>query len=110
MISLWNYNIASWGTMQHTIKSALITNEYQLSSWGDQAQPAWRAANLSVICELIVKKMWDPRHVTNPWTSVACYDDIFPYLMIHLMVLPLSETIVLNGGMTDEPWDGCGLI
>jgi hypothetical protein len=47
--------------------------------------PARKADNLTSICELIVWKMWESRHLTALWTSTACYRDnctfylLFPY-------------------------------
>jgi hypothetical protein len=31
----------------------------------------------STTCEQIVKKMWEPQHLTNIWASMACYKYIF---------------------------------
>jgi hypothetical protein len=41
------------------------TNEHQESSWVGKARPALEADNLTAICEPIVQKMWDPRHLTT---------------------------------------------
>jgi hypothetical protein len=40
--------------------------------WG-KGWPWRKADNLSAICEPIVLKMWDPRHLTTIWTYMGCY-------------------------------------
>jgi hypothetical protein len=34
--------------------------------------PAFKADNVTVICEPIVYKMWEPRHLKTLWASTAC--------------------------------------
>jgi hypothetical protein len=36
-----------------------------------------KADNFAAIYEMIASKMWDPRCVTTPWVSMACYRDSF---------------------------------
>jgi hypothetical protein len=40
---------------------------------GGKGRPVPKADNLTVICEPIVKKMWEPRRVTTPGAFMACY-------------------------------------
>jgi hypothetical protein len=40
---------------------------------GSRAQPVRRADNLTAICEPIVQTLWDPRHLTTLYASMACY-------------------------------------
>jgi hypothetical protein len=56
------------------VNSASNRNEYQESSWG-KGWPVHKADNLTTIFELIVYKMWEPRHLTTLWASMACYRD-----------------------------------
>jgi hypothetical protein len=46
---------------------------------GGKGRPAHKAENLTVICEPIVWKMWEPRSLTTPWASTACYRDRFTF-------------------------------
>jgi hypothetical protein len=39
--------------------------------------PIRKADNVNAICEPIVQKMWEPRHLTALWDSTACYGDSF---------------------------------
>jgi hypothetical protein len=60
------------------IDSASNGNEYQESSGGGgKGRSALKADILSVICEPIVYKMWEPRRLTTLWASTACYRDSF---------------------------------
>jgi hypothetical protein len=34
-----------------------------------------------IICELVVWKMWEPRHLTTLWASTACYTDNFIFYL-----------------------------
>jgi hypothetical protein len=48
-----------------------------------KGRPARKADNLTVICEPIVYKMWEPQHLTALWVSTARYRDTFtPYKTI----------------------------
>jgi hypothetical protein len=38
----------------------------------DKRRPA-RKADLSAICEPVIKKVWEPRRFTTLWASTACY-------------------------------------
>jgi hypothetical protein len=40
-------------------------------------RPARLAGNLTAICEPIVWKIREPRHLTTLWASTACYRDSF---------------------------------
>jgi hypothetical protein len=46
---------------------------------GGKGQPAHKADNLTTLCELTVKKMWQPRCLTTLWASMACYKDSFTF-------------------------------
>jgi hypothetical protein len=35
-----------------------------------------RKADLTAICEPIIYKIWEPRHVTTLWAFTACYKDL----------------------------------
>jgi hypothetical protein len=59
---------------------------------GGQGRPAPEADNLTVICEPIVYKMWEPRRLTNLRAFTACYRDSFTF---HLMRI-LSACILNN--------------
>jgi hypothetical protein len=39
--------------------------------------PVRKADSLTTVCEQIVQKMWEPRHLTTLWASTACYIDRF---------------------------------
>jgi hypothetical protein len=65
----------SWGRLT----SDSDRNEYQEDFWGDKARPARKGDNLTAICELIVKKMWELRRLTTLWASMACYRDSFTF-------------------------------
>jgi hypothetical protein len=45
---------------------------------GGKGRPARKADNLTAICEPVVKKMWEPRHLTTLWDFTACYRDSVP--------------------------------
>jgi hypothetical protein len=38
---------------------------------GGKGRPARKADNLTFICEPIISKMWDPRHLTTLWASTT---------------------------------------
>jgi hypothetical protein len=38
-----------------------------------------KADNLTAICEPIIQKIWDPRHLTTLWASASCYSDSFTF-------------------------------
>jgi hypothetical protein len=42
-------------------------------------RPARKADNLTVICEPIVWKMWEPRRLTYLCATTACYRDSFTF-------------------------------
>jgi hypothetical protein len=44
---------------------------------GGKERPARKTNNLSAICEQILQKMWEPRHLTTVWVSTTCYRDSF---------------------------------
>jgi hypothetical protein len=46
---------------------------------GGKGRPARGADNLTAICEPIVPKMWEPRHLTTLWAFMACYRDSFTF-------------------------------
>jgi hypothetical protein len=46
---------------------------------GGKGWLARNADNLTAICEPIVWKMWEPRHLTTLRASKACYGDSFTF-------------------------------
>jgi hypothetical protein len=44
---------------------------------GGKGRPMRQADNFTAICEPIVQKMWEPRHITILWAFAACYRDSF---------------------------------
>jgi hypothetical protein len=44
--------------------------------------PALKAGHLATICEPTVYKMWEPRRLTNLWSSTACYRDSFTFFFL----------------------------
>jgi hypothetical protein len=46
---------------------------------GGKGLPTRNADNLTAICEPIVQNMWEPRHLTILWASMACYKDSFAF-------------------------------
>jgi hypothetical protein len=53
---------------------------------GGKGRPARKADNLTVICEPIVQKIWEPRRLTTLWASTACYRDSFTFYVHFLIV------------------------
>jgi hypothetical protein len=49
---------------------------------GDKAWLAHKADNFTAICELIVRKMWDPRHLKALYPSTACYRESFTFTLL----------------------------
>jgi hypothetical protein len=49
---------------------------------GGKERPARKADNLTVICEPIVQKIWEPRRLTTLWASTACYRDSFAFFYV----------------------------
>jgi hypothetical protein len=47
---------------------------------GGKGWPARKPDNLTAICEPTLKKMWEPRHLTNLWASTACYRKLHLYV------------------------------
>jgi hypothetical protein len=57
-------------------------------------RPARKADSLTAICEPIVKKMWEPQHLTTLGASMVCYRDSFTlleYLIFHLLFLSKGQ-------------------
>jgi hypothetical protein len=46
---------------------------------GDKGRPEHKIDSFTVICEPIVKKMWEPGRLTTLWASTACYRDSFTF-------------------------------
>jgi hypothetical protein len=44
-----------------------------------KGRPKHKSDNLTAICELIVQKMWEPRHLITSWASTVCYRDSFTF-------------------------------
>jgi hypothetical protein len=51
---------------------------------GVKGRPARKADNFTIICEPMVRKMWEPRRLTSLWASTACYRDSFTTLLLSL--------------------------
>jgi hypothetical protein len=52
------------------------------------------------ICEPIVKKMWEPRHVTTLQASMACHRDfyfLYIYIIYNLVTLRVSRFFACIG-------------
>jgi hypothetical protein len=47
---------------------------------GGKGQPARKADNLTAICETIVLKIWEPRHLIVLWASTDGYRDSFTFI------------------------------
>jgi hypothetical protein len=65
---------------------------------GGEGRPAGKANILTAICEPIVYKMWEPRHLTALRVSTARYRDnftfTFTFTLIHL--LGINNCITLS--------------
>jgi hypothetical protein len=48
---------------------------------------ARNADNLTAICEPIVYKIWEPRHLRTLWASTACYRDSYIIIIIILIII-----------------------
>jgi hypothetical protein len=61
---------------------------------GGKGRSARKADNFAAICEPIVYKMWEPRHVTTLWALMASYRDNFtsflPIEMTSQLLRPVS--------------------
>jgi hypothetical protein len=64
----------------------------QVSSWG-KVRLARKADNLPAICEPNVERIWQPRHITNPLTSTACYRDSFTFSCKKSKVAPVLDKL-----------------
>jgi hypothetical protein len=54
---------------------------------GGKGRPARKADNLTAICEPIVKKMWEPRRLTNIWAFTASFTRIaLPSFYFHFFL------------------------
>jgi hypothetical protein len=47
---------------------------------GGKGLSAYKADNLTAICDPVVQKMWEPRLLATIWASTACYGDTFTFL------------------------------
>jgi hypothetical protein len=56
---------------------------------GGKGRQVRGADNLTAICEPIVYKMWEPRHLTILWAFTACYGIALPFITV--FSLPSSE-------------------
>jgi hypothetical protein len=63
-------------TMAPGFIQPLIEMSTRIYFWS-KTRPARKADNLTAICERIVYKIWDPRHIINLYASTACYRDSF---------------------------------
>jgi hypothetical protein len=52
-----------------------------LGEEGDKGWYARKANNVTVICESIVYRMWEPRRLKAQWASTACYRDSFIFFI-----------------------------
>jgi hypothetical protein len=46
---------------------------------GGEGLQARKADNLNPICQQIVKKRWEPRHLTTVWAFTSCYRGTFTF-------------------------------
>jgi hypothetical protein len=53
---------------------------------GGKWLPVLKANNLTDICKPIVWTMWEPRRLTTPWGSMACYRDNSTFLTLYLVL------------------------
>jgi hypothetical protein len=60
---------------------------------GGKGRPARKTDNLTVICEPIVYKMWEPRRFTTLWASTACYRDSFTFTMDNIIFFFFNFTL-----------------
>jgi hypothetical protein len=49
---------------------------------GGKGRPARKADNLTIVCEPIVYKMWDPRRLITLWAFTTCYRDCFTFFYL----------------------------
>jgi hypothetical protein len=56
--------------------------------------PTRKANNLTIICELILYKMWEPRRLTTLWASTSFYRDNFSFLVILIFLTTLMEKML----------------
>jgi hypothetical protein len=56
-----------------------------------------RKADLTVIYEPTVKKMWEPRRLTTLWVSTACYRDTFTLLTYSFLNSEMFTNIQVGG-------------
>jgi hypothetical protein len=47
---------------------------------GGKGRPESKFGNLTIICEPIVWKMWEPQRLTTLLASTACYSDSFTFI------------------------------
>jgi hypothetical protein len=52
-----------------------------------KGRPSRKADNLTVICEPVVWKMWEPRCLKNLWASTACYRESFTFAFIRIFIV-----------------------
>jgi hypothetical protein len=46
---------------------------------GGKRRQARKADTLTTINDMIVEKMWEPRHLTTVWAFTVCYGDSFTF-------------------------------
>jgi hypothetical protein len=63
---------------------------------GGKGRPAYKADNLTAICEPIVWKTWEPRRLTTLWASTACYRDSFTLYLYASFILHLPRVVMLT--------------
>jgi hypothetical protein len=49
---------------------------------GGKEWPVSKTDNLTAVCEPIVWKVWELRHLTTLWASTASYRDSFAFLIV----------------------------
>jgi hypothetical protein len=52
---------------------------------GSKGRPTRKVDNLTAICKLIVKQMWELRRLKTLWASTACCGDGFTFYFIYLL-------------------------
>jgi hypothetical protein len=51
---------------------------------------ARKVDSLTAICEPIVWKLWEPRHLTTLWASTACYRGSFTFTIIIIIIIIIT--------------------
>jgi hypothetical protein len=60
---------------------------------GGKERPARKSDNLTVICELIVYKMSEPRCLTTLWASTAGYRGSLTFILLRFYACKIPEAV-----------------